>query len=295
MPARPGRHSPVRARFHGAMLRRMKPFLICGALLLGGASLAPLAAQSGSNSPESLIRALVTSMYANDVATYEKLTLPDPRRARLTAGGRVNEEALRELKEDPGSLQIKMKRPYLFQGKPVKPDARGNYPVGTTVLFRAAHRGGPMTVPLVRRDEGWRVDVRWWVAMIDLMSGAMPKRGTADYAARALAGALVTLDRQSAIKLVMPGSDLAMLFDGAPRQREPSGVLEASVAEMPLVRIGPGEFYPMPSGRIVEGTNKDDEQVLVGLFGPTEIPFVVHNVKGEWRVEAEPYYMLLLG
>ena len=46
---------------------------------------------------------------------------------------------------------------------------------------------------------------------------------------------------------------------------------------------------------IVEGTNKDDEQVLVGLFGPTEIPFVVHNVKGEWRVEAEPYYMLLLG
>ena len=272
----------------------MKPLLICGALLLGGASLVPLAAQSGSNSPESLIRALVTSMYANDVAAYEKITLPDPRRARLTAGGRVNEDALRTLKDDPGSLQIKVKRPYLFQGKPVKADARGNYPVGTTVLFLAAHRGGPMMVPLCGA-RSWRVYLRWWLAMTDLMSGAMPKRGTADYAARALAGSLVTLDRQSAIKLVMPGSDLTMLFDGAPRQREPSGVLEASVAEMPLVRIGPGEFYPMPSGRIVEGTNKDDDQVLVGLFGPTEIPFVVHNVKGEWRVEAEPYYMLLLG
>lgn len=273
----------------------MKGLLLCGVLLLAGASLAPVSAQSGAGSPEAVIRAIVTAMYANDVASYEKLTLPDPRRSRLTSGGRVNEDGLRTLKEDPGSLQIKVKRTFLFQGKPVKADGRGNYPVGTTVLYLAAHRGGPMVVPLVRRDEGWRADVRWWLAMTDLMSANMPKRGTADYAARALAGALVSLDRQSAIKLVMPNSDLTMLFDGAPRQREPSGVLEASVAEMPLVRIGPGEFYPMPSGRIVEGTNKEDEQVLVGLFGPTEIAFVVHLVKGEWRVEAEPYYVLLLG
>jgi hypothetical protein len=36
-------------------------------------------------------------MYANDVASYNKLTLPNPLRSRLTSGGRVNENGLREL------------------------------------------------------------------------------------------------------------------------------------------------------------------------------------------------------
>jgi hypothetical protein len=33
-------------------------------------------------------------MYANDVASYNKLTLPNPLRSRLTSGGRVNENDL---------------------------------------------------------------------------------------------------------------------------------------------------------------------------------------------------------
>jgi hypothetical protein len=46
---------------------------------------------------------------------------------------------------------------------------------------------------------------------------------------------------------------LDLLWTDAPRYREPSGVLEASVIEMPLVEIGAGEFVEMPSGRVVEG------------------------------------------
>jgi hypothetical protein len=66
-------------------------------------------------------------------------------------------------------------------------------------------------------------------------------------------------------------------------------VLEATVLEMPLVEVGAGEFFAMPTGRIVEGSTTTDRKVLVGWFGPIEMPFVVRRVGDQWRVEAEPY------
>lgn len=62
--------------------------------------------------------------------------------------------------------------------------------------------------------------------------------------------------------------------------------------EMPLVEVGPGELYRMPTGRIVEGVASPDTKVIVGQFGSIEMPFVLHRVADEWRVEAEPYDVL---
>lgn len=56
---------------------------------------APAPLQGGKDSPEPTIRALVLAIYGNDVAAYNSLTMPHPLRSRLTAGGRVNAEALR--------------------------------------------------------------------------------------------------------------------------------------------------------------------------------------------------------
>jgi hypothetical protein len=245
-------------------------------------------------SPEGVVRALVTAIYKGDVAAYNAVTVPDPRRSVLTANARVNEEKLKELAEYPQGLQIKIQRDYLYQGKPAKPNASRVYPVGTTVLFMAAHSGGPMMVPLVRKSEGWRVDVRWWIAMTDLMRGSEPKPGTPELAIKTLILSMLSNDRKGASRWVAKPADLDVIFQGAPRYREPSGVLEASAMEMPLVKIGPGEFYPMPSGRIVEGVTGTDVQVLVGMFGPTEIPFVVRRAGAAWTVDPEPYFALLL-
>jgi len=252
------------------------------------------AAQLPTNSPEDVIRSLVKAMYGNDVAPYEKLTIPDPRRHRLVTGGSVNESALRELQEYPEGLQIKMKRPFRFRGRSVQPDEKGDYPAGTTVLYLVAHRGGPMMVTLVRRPEGWRVDLRWWLDMVDMASGGGPKQGTPEFSARALTASLVRLDRKQAAHFAMPNANLDLLFDGAPSQHEPSGHLDALVLEMPIVEIGPGEFCEMPSGRVVEGSRRDDTRVLVGLMGSVEIPFVVRRVAGEWKVEPEPYFSLIM-
>jgi hypothetical protein len=250
--------------------------------------------RGAERSPEEVMRALVRAMYANDVATYERLTIPDPRRALLVRGGSLNESAVKEIDEDPFSIQIKIKREFRYQGKPVERGSAGDYPVGTTVVYMVAHRGGPMMAVLVRRPEGWRVDLRWWLSMVELSSGKEPQAGTAQYAVRALLASMLQLNRGQAQRFIMPDGKLEILFAGAPSQREPSGHLDALVGEMPLVEVLPGEFFEMPSRRIVEGVQREGVKVLVGLYGSVEIPFVVHKVGSEWKVEVEPYFFSLM-
>jgi hypothetical protein len=249
------------------------------------------ASQGERDGPEQVIRSLVLAIYSNDVASYNRLTVPHPLRGRLTAGGRLNQAKLDALKEDPGGLQIRAARPLMFRGE--EAEAKGDYPVGTTGLFKVAHGGSPMIVALVRRADGWKVDVRWWIAMTELASGREPAPGP-ESAIRSLLAAMLQLDRAAAARFAAPGADMELLFDGAPRQREPSGVLDATVFEMPLVEIEPGEFARTPTGRVVEGTQPDDRKVLVGQFGPVEIPFVVRRVGPGWRVDAEPFFALMM-
>jgi hypothetical protein len=249
-------------------------------------ALALLPAQAGSDSPEPVIRALVKAIYAADAAAYNAVTVPDPRRARLTSGGRVNESKLRDLQADPQSLQIRKSRPYLDRGREAAPDSKGQYAIGTTALFTVAHGGSPMVVALVKQADGWKVDLRWWLAMLEMQT-AEPKRGTPEYAIRGLTAALAAMDRDAAAKFATPGASLDLLFQGA--QREPSGMFDALAMEMPLVELKPGEFYPT-RGRILEGSSQPDAKVFLGQFGMVEIPFVVRRVNNDWRVEPQPYY-----
>jgi len=258
--------------------------ILTAAVLL--TSLWPSFFQRPADSPESAILALVRSMYANDVDTYNRVTIPDPRRARLTTGGRVNTAALQRLEQDPGSLQMKSRRPFLYRGRETTADAAGAYPPGTTALYSVAHSGNQMVAPLVRQADGWKVDVRWWLAMIDLQTGP-EKPGTPQFAARALTAALAAMDRTAAVKFATPGASLDLLFRGG--QREPSGVFDALAMEMPLVELQPGEFFPIDD-RVVEGSSAPDQKLLLGLFGVVEIPFVVRRVSGDWRVEPQSFY-----
>jgi hypothetical protein len=205
----------------------------------------------------------------------------------------VNVEAKEELEQNPEAVQLRVTRPYQFRGREARPDANGEYPIGTTVRFSVAYRY-PMVVSLVRTLEGWRIDLRWWLAMLDMASGPPPRPDSPEYAARALIASLVELDREAAAEFVTPDADLDALFAGAPSEPEPSDQLGLLVVEMPLVEIGPGEFCKMPSGRVVEGLRRDDMKVLVGIYGPLEMPFVVQRIGTRWRVQPEPYFALIL-
>jgi hypothetical protein len=247
-----------------------------------------------ADSPEVIIRRLVSAIYSNDAAEYNAVTIEHPLRSRLTSEGRPNAQGLRRLKDDPASLQIRQQRPILVKGVPLTTPPGGDAPVEATALFMVSHGGAPTVVPLVRRAEGWKVDIRWWIASTEAMSSARSNPpGSPDRTVRALLAAMLQFDRQRAATFLTDPRALNVLFTGAPRTREPSGVLEATAEEMPLVEIGPGEFYPSPGQRVIEGGSTDDRKVLVGLFGPVEIPFVLRRQQNAWKVEAEPFFTFM--
>ena len=269
---------------------------ILTSVCLGGLVLCVPAGAGASRAvvaPERAVRDFITALAMHDTQAFSRAIRPDPRAGRfinpqpLTADERA--EAARRLE----TLQIRATDDVLLRGEPVERDAQGDYPVGTVAHFVASGNGGPALVTVVREPDGWRVDLRWWLAMLDMANAAPPAEGSPGHSIRSLLLALTGLDRREALKYAVPGADLNVLFAGAPSVREPSGVLEASAMEMPLVEVGSGEFYRLPSGRVVEGSSASDRKVFVGQYGPVEIPFVLRRVGGGWRVEAEPYFLLI--
>jgi hypothetical protein len=258
-------------------------------LLLSLSITSPIALHAQDlDDPVPVIRALVLAMYSGDVASFEKLTMPHPQRSRLTAGARSSPDKLKQLKDYPEGLQVRKTRPLLAQGKPVEPGADGRLPLGTTGVYVVAHGSGPMTLRVVKQNDGWKIDLRWWIAMTE--AAREPPPDSPDRAIRTLLMAMLENDRERAATFITDRRTLDYLFLGAPRQREPSGVLEANVIEMPLVEAGVGDFFALANDRLVEGGSTADRKLIVGLFGPVEIPFEVRRVGGEWKIVAEPYF-----
>src|SRR5215813_8094690 len=171
--------------------------MMANLLQLVGVAILASAVTAQTDSPETVIRSFVHAMYSNDLAAYESLTLPIPGRERLEKGGVVNAEAKEELEQNPESVQLRVTRAYQFHGREATPDADGKYPIGTTVRFTVSYRY-PMVVSLVRTLEGWRVDLRWWLAMLDMATGPPSSPDSAEYAARAVIESLLELDRKEA-------------------------------------------------------------------------------------------------
>jgi len=218
------------------------------------ATLVPAKLTSGATTePERAVREFIRALAMHDAEAFGQAVRPDTRARRflnpqpLTAEGKA--EAARRLE----TLQVRRSDDVLLRGEPVEADGRGDYPVGSVGHFIASGNGGPALVTVVREKDGWKIDLRWWLAMLDMADARPPAAGSPDHAIRNLILALIALDRNEASRFVVPGAEMSVLFDGAPSVREPSGVLESAAMEMPLVEVGAGEFYSMPSGRIVEG------------------------------------------
>jgi hypothetical protein len=270
---------------------RMRPSLLIGAVgicLLTGA-----VANGATTGPETAVREFIRTLAMHDTQAFARAIRPDPRANRFINPQPLAPEGKLEATRRLETLQVRRSDDVLLRGKPVAPDAHGDYPVGSVGRFIASGQGGPAVVTVVRELDGWKVDLRWWLAMLDMANAGPPAAGSPDHAIRSLTLALIALDREAALRFAVPAADVRVLFAGAPSVREPSGVLEASAMEMPLVEVGPGEFYRMPSGRVVEGSAAVDRKVIVGQFGPVEMPFVLRRLGGAWRVEAEPYFALI--
>jgi len=274
--------------------RDRRAAVAAGAACIAGLLMAGrLSAQPPPSPPERAVAEFLRALSFHDVAAFDRLSLPHPRARQLLMIGELTPEAKARAERNLENLQLHSRDDFAVKGNSVDPDANGDYPVGAVGHFIAASNGGPALVTLVRQQSGWKVDLRWWATMAEMaQADRPPSAGSPDAVIRELAAAMISLHKEEAARLVVPGSDLELLFAYAPSQPEPSDVLAALVMEMPLVEVGPGEFYRMPTGRIVEGVTSSDRKVIVGQFGSVEMPFVLRRVNEEWRVEAEPYYVL---
>ena len=121
----------------------------------------------------------------HDTQAFARAIRPDPRANRF-----INPQPLTS--EDSGGCATARDAAspstddVLRRGKPVELDAQGDYPVGTVARFVAAGNGGPALVTLVREADGWKVDLRWWLAMLDMADGHPPVAGSPERAIRSL-------------------------------------------------------------------------------------------------------------
>jgi hypothetical protein len=273
--------------------------MLAAAALLTLLALLPNAVHAGDgpSSPEQLLRQLTTALLRIDRSAVEALTQGDPAWFAALGGAEPAPERADRLEDDPDELAIELLRPYEVQGRAIGAQKADDLPVGTTALFAATLRGGQTQIwRLVRAPKGWKADLRWAArarAMAE-QGEALEPPGSPAWVARQLTLALLDLDRDRAVQLLLPGADPGLVFLGAPDQPESTGHLQMLALEMPLVRLAAGESARMADGLVAHGEADPEQQLLVGLFGSSEITFLLQRSAGRWHVRPQPWFPLLL-
>ncbi|SBO42091.1 hypothetical protein [Cyanobium sp. NIES-981] len=288
-------HPPIRSfrpsspRF-GDCVRRL--------LLLNLVLLQPLFSLAGPlpASPEQTLRQLTLALLRGDRQAVLALTRGDPEAAALGELEPAPERA-RRLEDDPDDLVIQLLRPYEAGGQRLEGRDPRTLPPGATALEAATLLGGQTQIwRLVRGPEGWQADLRW-AARARAMAAqgeTLEPPGSPEWVARRLTFALLLGDRQQALPLLLPGADPAVVVLGAADQPDPSGHLLALAEEMPLVRLDPGEAAVLPDGQVAKASLHQDRLLVLGLFGVSEIPFLLEHRGGRWRAVPQPWLPLLL-
>ena len=155
-------------------------------------------------------------------------------------------------------------------------------------------QGDQTVVSLVRKEGHWLVDVRWWLKIREMsLRGEKDKPDEKELVIKKFLLNLLRLNRRAVAESLVPGADLGISFEDAPRVPEPSDVLPSLAIEMPLVEADSDEVYPLLSGKLVKKDAARDEVVMVGLYGQFEMVFLLRRVNGTWRIVPEPYYRIL--
>ncbi|MFY9607302.1 MAG: hypothetical protein WAU45_01645 [Blastocatellia bacterium] len=244
--------------------------------------------------PEAVARAFLRAAYSHDSAELNSLVFPRGSARLLLSTEPVPKERLKEIETEAKALRLKQLQPFRRQGEVVAAGSGGTYPDGTTTRYQTAFEGNLTVISLVRKEGRWLVDVRWWLKIREMsLRGEKAKPDERELVIKRFLLNLLRLDRRAVNESLVPGADLGIVFEGAPRVPEPSDVLPSLAIEMPLVEAEADEVYPLLSGTLVKRSASGDETVMVGLFGPFEMVFHLRRIKGEWRIVPEPYYRII--
>jgi len=206
----------------------------------------------------------------------------------------VSKERLKEIESESKTLQLRRLQPFRQRGVTVEPGPGVDYPDGTTTRYLTSFQGDQTVVSLVKKESRWLVDVRWWLKLREMsLRDEKTRPDEKELTIKKFLLNLLRLNRRAVVESLVPGADIDIVFEGAPRVPEPSDVLPSLAIEMPLVEAEPEEVYPLLSGKLVKKSSSGEDTVMVGLYGQFEMVFLLRRIKSEWRIVPEPYYRII--
>lgn len=267
--------------------------MIKASALLVISSLLSISTFVGDN-PEAVARQFLRAAYSHDAAQFKALIHPASAAALLLSTEAVPKERLAEIEAKANSIELRQLQPFRQRGVEVPAGSGSQYPDGTTTRYMTSFDGDSTIVSLVKKEGRWVVDARWWLKLREMSlrddKSALDEK---ELLIKRFLLELLRLDRSAVSARLVPGADLGIVFEGAPRVPEPSDVLPSLAVEMPLVEADADEVYPLLSGKLAKKSPAGDETVMVGLYGPFEMVFLLRKIKGEWRVVPQPYYRII--
>lgn len=251
-------------------------------------------ASMAADDPEDAVRAFTRAAYSHDAAQFKALVFPPAAVGVLLSNEPVTKEKLKEIDTDVKALRLEQLQPFRMRGVVVSPGPGGTYPDGTTTRYKTSFQGDQTVISLVRKEGHWLVDARWWLKMMEMAQREeKDKPDEKELAIKRFLLNLLRLNRRAVAESLVPGADLNIAFEGAPQVPEPSDVLPSLAVEMPLVEAESDEVYALLSGKLAKKDAARDEVVMVGLYGPFEMVFLLRRLNGTWRIVPEPYYRIL--
>ena len=246
-----------------------------------------------ADDPEAVVRTFLRAAKSHDVSRFNAMVYPQGAGAVLISSDPLPNEKLKEIETETSSVKLRQVQPFRRLGVPVSRGSGGEYADGTTARYLTLESGSTV-VSLVKKEGRWLVDVRWWLKLREMaLRDEKTPLDEKELLIKKFLLNLLRLNRRDVARSLVPGADIEIAFEGAPRTPEPSDVLPSLAIEMPLVEADADEVYPLLSGKLVKKSITGDETVMVGLYGQFEMVFLLRKIEKEWRIVPEPYYRII--
>ena len=240
---------------------------------------------------EQAARDFLYHLYANDAAAVERSILPGDDSAALIGPQTFTQAELDKLKTYISRLPLHVGAPPSLDGKAL-PSSGAPFPIGTKIVYLTQFRGVAFAVPLQRTENGWKVDLRFWLAMRK-QRDVRPQKTDPEIAAKSFLCNLLAKEPDALNQFTsqrINGEEYTAANNLRPGDLDQ--ILSLCV-EMPIVRARAGERVALPSGEVIAADVESDSLVLIGLMGPVEVPFLLRRVDDVWKVVPQKYFEML--
>lgn len=210
---------------------------------------------------DTVIRSCYRAAIEGDRVGLERSALPNPGLEAVLAN-RCPAELRERLVREVAEMQINLRQQ-----------------TEDRAYLHAYFRGMANPVVVVRTEHGWRMDMRWWIA-------SLRAPDELQMTAREFLYTMLAADQERLAELSVDPRGIEVLTKDHPPAGE-MGQVQHVVATMPLAELATGESFPDLLGgseTVTERHRQHGIRVLVGLFDGGEVPFLLRQVEGKWKV-----------